>query len=130
MIEWSDKYLVGIERIDFEHKIFLDLIKEFEKAILNDEGKVELEDILQELIFYAKFHFRSEENMMKRIGFPTMSAHQEIHYHLIDLLNNKMSALNVGIIQPNEVLTFLLDWFTKHTTLEDTKIAAFVNAKK
>jgi hemerythrin len=128
MIEWSDKYLVGVQRIDFEHRIFLDLIIDFEKSVIDGAGKSVLENILNEIILYARFHFRSEENMMARVGYPALAAHRDIHYQLIDVLNNKMSALSVGSIEPAEVLTFLIDWFVKHTTLEDTKIAAFMQS--
>lgn len=127
MVEWSDKYLVGIPRIDFEHKIFFDLIIDFETAIKDNSSKEIIENILEEIILYAKFHFRSEENMMARIGYPVFTAHRDIHYHLIDLLNNKLTSLSVGTIRPTEVLEFLVDWFIKHTTMEDTKIAAFKN---
>jgi hemerythrin len=129
MVQWSDRYLIGVDRIDFEHRIFVDLIKDFEKAILENLGKDYLEDTLNEIILYARFHFRSEENMMRRIGFPTLAAHRDIHYHLVDLLNNKMTALSMGTIQPIEVLNFLVDWFVNHTTLEDSKIAAFINGR-
>lgn len=129
MVQWNDRYLIGVDRIDFEHRIFLDLIVDFEKAILEDLGTDYLEDTLNEIILYAKFHFRSEENMMKRMRFPMLAAHRDIHYHLIDLLNNKMTALSMGTIQPTDVLNFLVDWFVNHTTLEDSKIASFIGER-
>lgn len=123
--KWSSQYVIGIDRIDFEHKIFLDLIGDFHQEILSKSDKSNLEATLNEIILYAKFHFCSEENMMARMGYPGLAAHQEIHYHLIDILNNKMVALSMGAIEPIDVLSFLVDWFVKHTTLEDVKIAAF-----
>jgi hemerythrin len=128
MFHWSDKFLVGIARIDFEHRIFLDLIADFEKAIHAKSEPQELQNILEEIILYAKFHFRSEENMMAKIGYPDLAEHRDIHYHLIDNLNNKATAIIMGLIKPEDMLAFLIDWFTQHTTLEDIKIAAFASA--
>jgi hemerythrin len=62
---------------------------------------------------------------MAKMGYPALAAHRDIHYHLIDILNNKQAALSLGTIEPREVLSFLVDWFVKHTTSEDMKIAAF-----
>ncbi len=50
MLSWSDKYLVGNIRVDFEHKIFLDLVIDFEKAMLAHASKENLEDILKEIV--------------------------------------------------------------------------------
>lgn len=129
MLTWSDKYLVGKYRIDFEHKIFLDLIVDFEKARLRGAGKEELQDILQEIVLYAKFHFRSEENMMRRMEYPHLASHQDMHLHLIDILNNKIIAYDMGSIDPVAIQDFLVEWFVKHTTHEDPKILAYQNAQ-
>lgn len=130
MITWDDHYLVGIERIDFEHRIFLDLINDFNESRLKNESVEILSNILQEIALYAKFHFKSEENMMQRINYPGLTEHQNHHRQLIDLLSAKMFGIQTKMYSPEEVEKFLFDWFINHVTHEDTKIFAFINSNK
>jgi hemerythrin len=126
MIAWDDHYLIGVQRIDFEHHIFLDLINNFNEARLQDENIETLSNILEEIALYAKFHFRSEENMMRRIKYPKLTDHQKLHHELLDQLGAKMFGIQTQLYTPAQVESFLTSWFVNHVTHEDTKIAAFI----
>jgi hemerythrin len=75
-INWSSSYNTGIERIDFEHRIFLELVNSLKKALDNSYTKIQLHRILIEIEKYAEFHFISEENFMMRIEYPDFKKHQ------------------------------------------------------
>lgn len=125
MLEWSDKYLIGIDRIDFEHETFFGLVSDFEKARLDKADKMVLLGILDEIALYAKFHFRSEENVMKALGYPDLEAHEKKHLQLIEDLSNKILGMTIDSITAEETQNFLVDWFLFHTSNEDRKIADF-----
>lgn len=128
MIKWDDHYLIGVQRIDFEHHIFLDLINNFNKARSDGENIETLSNILEEIALYAKFHFKSEENMMRRIHYPELVEHQKLHYVLIDELGMKMFGIQTKLYSPKDVEEFLVNWFVNHVTHEDTKISAFIKS--
>lgn len=128
MIAWDDHYLIGVERIDFEHRIFLDLINNFNESRLNNESLETLSSILQEIALYAKFHFKSEENLMQRIHYPGLADHQSHHRQLIDQLSTKMVGIQTQMFSPKEVEDFLVNWFVNHVTHEDTRISTFIKA--
>lgn len=128
MIAWDDHYLIGVERIDFEHRIFLDLINNFNESRLKNESIATLSNILQEIALYAKFHFKSEENMMQRINYSELTEHQNHHRELIDLLSTRMVGMETKMFSPKDVETFLVDWFVNHVTHEDKKISAFIKS--
>lgn len=125
VLEWSDKFLIGIPRIDFEHETFFGLVSDFEKARLNNADKKQLLGILDEIALYAKFHFRSEENVMASLGYPGIKEHEEKHLQLIEDLSNKILGMTLGSITAEATQNFLVDWFLHHTTTEDKKIAEF-----
>lgn len=129
MISWDDHYAIGVPRIDFEHRIFLDLINNFNETRLNGEDIELLSNILQEISLYAKFHFKSEENMMQRIGYPGLAEHQQHHRQLIDQLGIKMVGIQTKTFTPKEAEEFLVGWFVNHVTHEDTKITAFIKSQ-
>ena len=129
MPPWDHKYDVGIERIDAQHHIFLNLVDEFQIARLADASPEKLDSILNEIVLYAKYHFYSEVNVMKEHHYPELEAHQILHFSLINDLSNKMTGLHLGLSQARDVEEFLIEWFTGHTTNEDAKFGRFLTEK-
>ena len=125
MLEWSDTFLIGNDRIDFEHKTFFNLVADFQKARLEHADKKRLAHMLEEIALYAKFHFRSEENVMEQINYPDLAHHQQEHYNLIEVLSNKMLGLEMDMYHAEDIEDFLVTWFIDHTSGEDRKIAEF-----
>jgi hemerythrin len=125
MLEWSRDYLIGIDRIDFEHEAFFSLIRDFQAARLRHAGKRELQNMLEEIGLYAKFHFRSEENVMEALDYPGLEAHRQKHWDLIESLSNIMVAYSIDSATPERIEEFLVNWFLEHTSKEDRKIAEF-----
>ncbi len=121
-IEWSKNFETGIQRIDFEHEVFLELINSLKYAIENNRDDSELFRIIIEIEKYAEFHFISEENFMLRINYPQYKSHQIAHFDLLEQFN--LSKHKSGAFP--EFLEFLYIWFVNHTVLEDKKIKEFV----
>ena len=129
MIEWNDAYAIGNERIDFEHKIFIGLIAEFQLAIANSSPKDRLVRILNEILKYAEFHFVSEENLMLESGYPEVNQHRLLHMQLLSRFSVKIYEMELGMCQPDEVDRFLIDWFTHHTKQEDKRIVDHLSVR-
>lgn len=125
MLEWSKDYLVGIDRIDLEHEAFFSLIRDFHLARVKHASKREFQNMLEEIGLYAKFHFRSEENLMEALGYPGLEAHRRKHWDLIESLSNIMLAYTIDSATPERIEEFLVNWFLEHTSREDRKIAEF-----
>ena len=120
-IKWETRFEIGHKRIDFEHMIFFDLVMTLKDCLKGKGDLARADRILNEIIMYAQFHFVSEENIMEEVDYPDLATHRELHADLIDSFNNKLVAGDLDAL-----LAFLLDWFVKHTSIEDKKTAAFV----
>jgi hemerythrin len=121
-INWSSSYNIGIERIDFEHRIFLELVNSLKKALDNSYTKIQLHRILLEIEKYAEFHFISEENFMMRIEYPDFKQHQILHFELLEQFNlAKYDKLGF-----ENFYEFIKEWFINHTVAEDIKIRKFI----
>lgn len=125
-IVWDDHYLIGSERIDSEHRIFFDLIASYQEGRLGGMTRERLALVLDEIVLYAKFHFKSEENMMLDIGYPGLETHRGQHMQLLESLSNKLLGTNLGLYGEHDIEYFLRDWFVDHVTHEDTKVTAFL----
>ena len=123
---WNSSYELGHERIDAEHRIFLDLIADFGAFANNNEPLDKLIRTLKEICKYGDFHFLSEENVMIDCHYPDYEEHAKLHRQLLSQVGNKLFKLTKQQITPDEVFEFLFQWFALHTTTEDKKLVAYI----
>lgn len=126
LLHWDDACNIGIERIDFQHRYFLELINWLSGKLGDGQNAVGQARYIEELMRYSLFHFFSEENLMLEIGYPALESHRQLHSQLINQLNRTASKWEAGEIDHIELLDFLGAWFLRHTSEEDTKIAKFL----
>jgi hemerythrin len=126
MLKWDDIYKLGNVKIDAEHRIFLELIIEFQEAVVQSRSKDKLITIVKEISKYAEFHFLSEENIMAEYNYPEQEQHTQIHKMLISEIHDKLYQLINGEINPVAIFNFLFQWFAFHTTTEDKKLVGHI----
>lgn len=127
-IIWDNKYSVGYEYIDNEHRVFIDLIRASSKAI---DANMDIDRVsrhLQELMLYAKFHFFAEENLMINSKYPQYQSHKEAHTQLIDSLEEKVAAYRSNPEDGEPLIEFIFEWFILHTMKIDKELANYLNA--
>ncbi len=125
-VEWSDSLSVGIEEIDEQHKILVNLINRMHQAIHERHGSDVVKDILAELADYTRIHFAVEESLMRILNYPGYDEHKEIHDellgHVVELIEKVESGKTaIGF----ELLHFLKTWLTKHIMEEDMRYTGF-----
>ncbi|MBN2656177.1 MAG: bacteriohemerythrin [Spirochaetales bacterium] len=126
--EWNESLEIGIDAIDREHRFFLDLIREIEAEGVRDPGSEFIQLYIDELILYARFHFFSEEIYMKKIQFPGLQKHRELHLQLVGKLSDQVTRFQLKEIDIESIVEFLVNWFKYHTLVEDVKIARFISS--
>ena len=122
MIEWDDKYSVGISKIDDEHRQFIDIIN---MAIATKEHKdnpEELREVLHRIIKYALNHFSTEENYMIEFNYPEYQYHKEEHHDFSRKVIAYCERVNDGDSQiSKEILEYLKRWLINHIQVTDKK---------
>jgi hemerythrin len=129
MLQWLDSYSVGHARIDFEHQIFLGLLNDFQMARKAGGNKERLLRILNEISSYARFHFKSEENIMADIRYPELAEHKNQHKALAEELCTMSLGLEYDQMTPAGIEQSLLNWFSHHFITEDRKIARYLKTE-
>ena len=130
-IDWSPNYELGIEDIDFQHHLFLNLINRLSGELEDAELPEYKVSIVAELNAYARFHFISEENMMVKADYPQLAEHKEHHRKLIDQLSAKGNMLlkKGSEKEGQRIIDFLVDWFVNHTRVEDRLFADYMRTR-
>jgi len=129
LMTWSDRYSVGIARIDAEHRKLVDLINELYAAILAGKGEAATAKVLDGLAAYTLSHFATEEGLMKRHSYPGYAPHKAEHDRLVAQVKQLQQDLRTGKAKiSQEVLTFLQGWLIGHMLGLDKKYSGFLQA--
>jgi len=123
---WKSAYETGHPRIDFEHRIFLDLILQIETDLFENAPLEQVERRIIELYKYTDFHFFSEESIMVDVEFPDLEAHRRNHELLLSELRGFTGSLSLETIRKKDIVGFLIEWFSFHTAGEDIRLAVYV----
>ncbi len=128
MIEWKDKYSVGISVIDKEHKKLVGILN---KAILAKEHDVnteEIKEVLREMTDYTFTHFTTEEAYMIAFNYPEYQDHKEEHREFSMETIAYHDKLIEGDCQiANEILEYLKWWLVNHIQVTDKKYVVCFN---
>ncbi len=120
MIEWDDKYSVGISIIDEQHKKLFGIINKTFYARENSDNAEELIEVLEEMTNYALEHFTTEEAYMIEFNYPEFESHNEKHYDFITRTSAYFNRVADGDYHiSNELLEYLKHWLTDHIQVAD-----------
>ena len=131
-LTWRKKYELGVKEIDFQHHYFVELINRLNSDLREQPDPSQRGYLIAELNAYARFHFLSEENLMRKARYPGLEQHRKHHYELIDSLDSRGGLLQVDYTphKVDRVIEFLFDWFLHHTLNEDRLFADFLSAQR
>ena len=122
MIEWDDKYSVGISKIDDEHKQFINIINNAIATNEHNDDPEELKKLLHSITMYAINHFSTEETYMIEFNYPEYQYHKEEHHDFSRKVIAYCERVNDGDSQiSNEILEYLKRWLINHIQVTDKK---------
>ena len=123
-IIWLDRYDTGIDEVDIQHRKLVGLINTLFDSISLKDRKVILNQTLTELVSYTIYHFKLEEELMKKRNYPHYVGHKGEHTMFVEKINKHISNLKVDDTKALlDVINFLKDWLLKHILVSDKKYA-------
>lgn len=127
-ITWDSNYALGVEDIDEEHKQLIHYLNDLFAACFAGQGPAVLSETLCHVQQYTREHFAHEEDYMRKVGYPDLQAHCDMHAELVSELDDLIEEFEHGADHElsNKTLQFLEDWLVHHILIEDKKIARFV----
>lgn len=129
-IHWEKELELDNPMIDTQHRILILLCRKLDIAIKTRETEKTILSVMQELKRFTEFHFVSEENLMREIGYPRVDEHALIHTDLLRQLDMALSSKGRRKETPDDLLFFLNKWLANHVIHEDMKIAEYVKNGK
>lgn len=127
LFEWDSIFLTGNELVDSQHKQIVDLINRFGKALSNNSSNPQkIENLYDELVEYAKYHFVEEERLMAKVGLDErhLLQHNKQHLDLISELSPMRQLVLVGDLAAGKYMfEFLVNWLVFHILGTDMLMA-------
>ncbi len=123
---WKPCYCIGDPKIDAQHQNLVSLLNSLNECIQRVSSKKLIDCTLMELVRYGEEHFRDEEDLMQRIGFPELDRHRKEHEKLLVEVFAFKKRFDRGQATKMELLYFLRDWLIDHIINEDLKIRHYL----
>jgi hemerythrin len=128
-IRWTPQVAVGIDSIDAQHRELFDRADRLIAAMEACRGAAEVSRLLAFLEAYAEEHFREEEALMGRAGYPGLAAHRTLHGEF----EHELAALRTAYdgSGPSSLLAIcanhlVCDWLLLHVSREDRAFARWL----
>src|SRR5690606_24962940 len=111
-----------VKEIDKQHERLIDLINKLHAAMKEGKSKAILEEILEEMTSYAKYHFCTEEHYFCKFNYQEKEAHIAEHKAFTEKVESFKKDFEAGNKNLTiEVFRFLNDWLDKHIRHSDKK---------
>ena len=128
LIDWSEEYAIGIEKIDEQHKGFFTAVDRLHEECMASEDEKIVPETLDFLKQYAVAHFEAEEKLMREIGFPGLDDHLKLHEEFLEQYAELVEEFNeLGTSQDLAEKTgeMVQSWLVNHIAEADTQYARY-----
>lgn len=133
-IKWNDRYKLGVDFIDKEHKL---LLSTMDKLLRLSENEEKSEWVCREGVKYLKNHsiehFEHEEQYMQSINYSEYEVHKRLHSDFRDntlpALEREMEESGYSTESIRHFLGVCIGWVVAHTLTEDLAIVGKKSSK-
>ncbi|MDG4475774.1 bacteriohemerythrin [Thiovibrio frasassiensis] len=129
IIEWHEKFSVGIKEIDDQHKDLIEILDALYYAMLKAKGSELVETTLEKVLQYTKTHFATEELLFKKYSYPEEKAHKAEHDAMLKKVMAFQRDFTNGELIGVDLMQFLNSWFVEHLQTTDYRYVEFFKKK-
>ncbi|MCX6835592.1 MAG: bacteriohemerythrin [candidate division Zixibacteria bacterium] len=130
-IDWEDRYRIGHEAIDNQHRRFFELINNLQQQASAGSGRDATILAMNSLANYALEHFADEEELMDQISFPGLIQHRRRHYSFASKVADMALEWGKGNeTSIDDILLFLKEWLLGHILTEDMQIGEALKSRQ
>ncbi len=127
---WRSSMSTGIDLIDNDHKTLIKLINDFQQATEFNVSDEMIQNSLEEVLRYTKYHFAREETLMELNVYPDFAEHQKQHQAMIEKINLYTSEYRIDKSHAiDHVLHFLQSWLLQHIKGSDQEYVPYLKIK-
>ncbi len=130
-LQWDRSLSVGVKLIDEQHQELFRKVNGLIEAMMQNQGKAELEKLLSFLGTYVVQHFGAEERLMAQYRYPEAAKHKQAHADFVKTFLGVKAEFDKLGATPNvsiAVNKFVCAWLKEHIGRADTALGKFLQA--
>lgn len=133
---FDDAFITGVDEIDDQHRNLINLTNEAAQAFAGNPPPNQVRQLVQELLSYAIYHFRTEEALMQQYGYreaddSAAESHIRCHRDFAARVVSVQEALQRReFVDSAALVEYLADWITHHILGTDQDLAAFIQQRR
>jgi adenylate cyclase len=132
-VVWDDKYLIGIDAIDIQHREIVSLIGKLYEAVTNGGDRTEISALIHTLNERVREHFEFEEKLMLEHRYPFATDHIAQHNAYKNYSSRLYSEIEADTDDPLylgfRINLFLADWTLNHSNRDDRHLGRFLHER-
>lgn len=122
LLNWNERYSVGIDAVDYEHQELVALINRLYAALSESDAKLKVSAFLGDLFKAISSHFALEEKFMREHRYSDLPNHKNDHERLLDDIRDIMEEFErTGVNDPAGLSNRLDVWFSRHFQTHDAR---------
>jgi len=123
--QWIETLSVGVPLMDLQHRTMIDMLNRL--ALSLDTGtQAMIEQGMNDLIDYARFHFEAEERLMLACNYPDFAEHQAEHHQLLSDIETLRHRSGNTTTTRAEIIDILTKWAMRHIIGKDLAYRPYV----
>jgi len=129
-LTWDESFKIGIALIDKQHKELVGYINQLYRACLagNDAVAPAFKEAMSHMVDYVRLHFNTEQELLKRINYPSFNEHKKQHDELIkDILITAKNYRDGKKFVPHNFVRTLRDWVLSHIAVHDKAYSTYIH---
>lgn len=122
---WNDSYSINVPEIDKQHRRLFDIYDRL-SDMLNygvTTDYFDVRNIITELVDYTKYHFETEEDFMRDIGYKGFDNHVKEHKLFVKKISDFTLACKYkNPLLVNNMVLFIKKWLISHILQSDSEL--------
>ena len=128
-IKWTPALKIGHDVIDSQHIELFSLFDAFVDGCAKGQGKASVVDLYESLKDYVEKHFRDEEALMARSGYPGLEQQKRDHQNFqrqVSEPGKTISSQGVTLMELVQMNKLLVNWLVSHVQDVDQKFGEYL----
>ncbi len=128
-MKWQERYNVGHEALDRQHRKLLDLINDIRDLSEKGPSKEVSFSALNAMVKYAQAHFDTEEHQLEECDYPRLAQQKESHEQFMERVFSMAQDLEDEMLTMGSLTIYLEDWYIDHILGSDQEYKACIGQK-
>jgi hemerythrin len=125
-MKWESTFELDITEFDDHHKYLVGLMNALHANYASVASNETIGVVVDELVDYAVYHFRAEEQWMEDHNYQGLPPHRDEHRAFAEKMSEFQKDFKSGKSELTiEVLTFLMNWLKDHILGSDANYGKF-----